>query len=281
MKWTTPIKASVGLFSLGVGGAVAAMAPNGDRDRRTRLRLFESTRFAHRGLHNEKEGIPENSLLAFRKAVEYGYGIELDVRLTADRIPVVFHDDTLLRVCGDSRSVEELTYDQLKSLRLFDTDEMIPLFQEVLDVVNGAVPLIIEIKAEYDVIDICKATMAKLYRYPGFYCVESFSPFVLKWFSIHEPNVLRGQLSMDFMASDCMVKKPKPIRFASKYLFGNVLSKPDFIAYDFHCAESLPLKISRKVYEAKTAAWTVRSEEELTYADGYFDIIIFENFLPK
>ena len=104
--------------------------------------------YAHRGLHNLNEGVPENSMKAFRLAVEKGYGIELDVQLSADGIPVVFHDNTLARMCGVNRRVRELTLAELKALSLGGTKEQIPTFQEFLEMVDGRVPLIVEIKME-------------------------------------------------------------------------------------------------------------------------------------
>lgn len=267
-------------LALLAGGALYGMAPNSDRTRRQRLRPFEAVAIAHRGLHDNASDAPENTLPAFRKAVDAGYGIELDVRLTRDGIPVVFHDEDLKRAVGAEEKVEDLTYDELKKFRLFSSEETIPRFEDVLNLIGGKVPLIVEIKAEYDVFEICNKVMRKLYCYPGIYCIESFSPFVLKWFKDHEPNVLRGQLSLDFFDPQLEKKKPWFVKFTAKNLMGNVFSRPDFISYDFHCARNLPLTLSRKLFEAKTAAWTVRSEEDLAFADQFFDIIIFEGFKP-
>ena len=268
-------------LALLVGGALYTMAPNSDRERRQRLRPFESVAIAHRGLHDNRSDAPENSMLAFRKAVDAGYGIELDVRLTRDGIPVVFHDENLKRTSGLDKEIGELTYDELKKVKLFSSQETIPLFEDVLELIGGKVPLIVEIKAEYDIFEICERVMRKLYCYPGIYCIESFSPFVLKWFKDHEPFLLRGQLSLDFFDPQWKQEKPWPVKFTAKNLMGNIFSRPDFVSYDFHCARNLPLTVSRKVFEAKTAAWTVRSEEDLALADQYFDIIIFEGFEPN
>lgn len=269
------------MLALTVGGALYAMAPNADRNRRQRLRPFESVAIAHRGLHDNVSLVPENSMAAFQKAIDAGYGIELDVRLTRDGIPVVFHDEDLNRAFGTTKRISDLTYEELKRVPLFQSKETVPLFEDVLSLIDGQVPLIIEIKAEYDVFEICNKVMRKLYGYPGIYCIESFSPFVLKWFKDHEPYVLRGQLSLDFFDPQWEQKKPWSIKFAAKNLMGNVFSRPDFISYEFSCAQNLPLTISRKIFEAKTAAWTVRSVEDLAFAEKYFDIIIFEGFKPE
>ncbi len=272
---------AVSTLTLLAGSALYTMAPNSDRSRRQRLRPFESIAIAHRGLHDNTSDAPENSMAAFKKAVDAGYGIELDVRLTRDGIPVVFHDEDLKRASGGIEKISDLTYEQLKKYKLFSSQETIPLFEDILTMIDGKVPLIIEIKAEYDVFEICDKVMRKLYCYPGDYCIESFSPFVLKWFRDHEPYVLRGQLSLDFFDPQWEQKKPWLIQFTAKNLMGNVFSRPDFISYDFRCAHNLPLTVSRKLFEAKTAAWTVRSQEDLDFADQYFNIIIFEGFEPK
>ena len=104
--------------------------------------------YAHRGLHDLEAGVPENSMKAFRLAIEKGFGMEMDVQLSKDGIPVVFHDATLTRMCGVEKRVNELTLAELKQLSLAWTQERIPTFQEFLTLVNGQVPLIIEIKMD-------------------------------------------------------------------------------------------------------------------------------------
>lgn len=261
-------------------GVLYSMAPNRDRSRKRRLKPFENTYIAHRGLFDNNTECPENSMKAFLNAIEHGYGIELDVRLTKDGLPVVFHDDDLYRVCGIRKKVSDMNYSELRSYYLFSSEEKIPLFKDVLSMIDGKVPLIIEIKAEYDVFDICNKVMRMLYCYPGYFCIESFSPFVLKWFKDHEPNVLRGQLSMDFFDESKGIIKPWPVKFTAKNLIGNIFSRPDFVSYEFIGANSIPMLIHRKLYEGKSAAWTIRSQEELEYAKKYFDIIIFDGFIP-
>ena len=119
------------------------------RIRRADSSPFLGTFFAHRGLHDNNHQIPENSLAAFQRAVDAGYGIELDVQLSADRTPVVFHDATLGRMCGINRRVNELTFAELRQLSLVNTKEHIPSFQEALALVNGKVPLLVELKMEH------------------------------------------------------------------------------------------------------------------------------------
>ncbi len=277
MKLKTALK--FGMLGI-AGGAAYATAPNRETARKARLRPYEIARIAHRGYHRNDGDAPENSLPAFERAVALGFGVELDVRLTKDGVAVVFHDETLERVCGVPGHIEDFTYNELKAFTLFSSAEHIPTFAEALALINGKAPLMIEIKAEYDVFDICKAVMKEFYRYPGEYCIQSFSPFVLKWFKDHEPHVLRGQLSMDFFDPEHGVDKPWPVKFVSTNLLANRIGEPDFISYEFHCGEKLPLKLFRKLHDGKTAGWTIRSQEDLAFADQYFDIIIFDSFLP-
>lgn len=275
-------KTMVALFGgLLCGGALGLMAPNGDRSRLAQLQPFEEVPIAHRGLFDNESDHPENSSKAFSLAMQHGFGIELDVRLTKDGVPVVFHDDNLFRICGVRKKAEDCTDEELREYRLFSSEEAIPRLADVLRQINGAVPLVIEIKAEYEVDRICEAVMALLSSYPGVYCIESFSPFVLKWFREKEPQILRGQLSMDFMNPKNETGKPWLVKFAAKNLMGNVFSRPDFISYEFSDAENFAMTVNRKAFAGKSAAWTIRSEDELCYAKKYFDMIIFEGFIPE
>ena len=262
-------------------GYLYSIAPNKDRSRRKRLLPFEVVKIAHRGLFDNQCEYPENSLASFKRAMDYGFGIELDVRLTKDGVPVVFHDEDLERVCGVKKKIAECTYDEISSYTLFHSKEHIPRLNRVLELVNGKVPLIIEIKAEYDVLEICRKTMYQLYQYPGYYCIESFSPFVLSWFEKHEPNVLRGQLAMDFFKEEAQINKPFVVKFAAKNLMTNFISHPDFISYDLDGTDSIPMILERKFHEAKTAAWGIHCEEDMKIAEEFFDIIIFDGFIPK
>ena len=265
---------------LGGASALYCMAPNKDQTRDKRLRPFEDHYIAHRGLFDNNTDRPENSKKAFLSAIEMGFGIELDVRLTKDGLPVVFHDDDLYRVCGIHKTVSESNYSELLKYRLFSSDEIIPLFEDVLRLVDGKVPLVIEIKAEYDVAEICEKVMKLLYCYPGHYCIESFSPFVLKWFKDNEPFVLRGQLSMDFFDESKQISKPWFVKFTAKNLMGNVFSRPDFVSYELNGTKSVPMHVHRDIYHGKSAVWTIRNQKDFDYAKKYFDIILFDGFIP-
>lgn len=234
--------------------------------------------YAHRGLHDNKTDAPENSMPAFRKAVEAGYGIELDVQLTRDRIPVVFHDETLERVCGVSGNVRDYTYEELQAFTLCTSSERIPQFADVLKLVDGKVPLIVEIKIHENAAVVCAAADALLRDYKGAYCMESFHPFAVRWYRQNRPDIVRGQLSSNFS------KPEKREPFDQKlvhYLLTNVLCRPDFIAYNHQSKYNLSRLIIKALFRPLNVAWTIRSQEELDLSIKDFDLFIFEGFVPK
>ncbi len=221
---------------------------------------------------------PENSMAAFRAAAASGYGIEMDVQLTKDKIPVVFHDFTLERVCNVSGKVCDRTWEELKTLRLNGTDEGIPLFEEVLALVAGRVPLLIEYKVELFNTSVCRICEKLLSAYPGLYCIESFNPLVLRWYRKNRPHVVRGQLSAKFRE----VSSPFYYFYLSPlhHLLFNFLTKPDFIAYDYTCARALSRRICKNLYRTLSVAWTIRSREDMEQLKTQFDLFIFEGFCP-
>ena len=243
---------------------------------------FEETYIAHRGLFdNGKPGVPENSIPAFEKAVEAGYGIELDVQTTSDGRLVVFHDETLSRMCGVDKKLYECTYDELKGYHLANTKEKIPLFDEVLKVIDGKVPLVVEIKSEGNWRLTTRLTAERLDAYVGvsLYCIESFHPLVVKWFKDNRPDVLRGQLSTNFFRSK--MKRAWYEKIILTNLLLNFLAKPDFIAYNYRYKNQPSFWLCRVLFNVVSAAWTVRSEKVLKKVCRVFDVIIFDSFLPQ
>ena len=233
--------------------------------------------YAHRGLWNQR--IPENSLSAFEYAARMGVGIELDIQPTRDGRIVVFHDSDLLRMCGDRRRVRELTLKELRELRLKDTNERIPTLSEVLRVVRGRVPLLIEIKGDRPVDAFCRRTVELLDGYNGAFSVESFSPFILGWFKKYRPSYARGQLVTHLKAYTDTQSILASLLLSNMLL--NLISRPDFIAIS-NKSKKIPASIvCSKAFNTPVFIWTVRSENERTQLRrlGYFTI--FENFLPK
>lgn len=240
--------------------------------------LFKKRYFAHRGLHDNASDAPENSMAAFRKAVEAGLGMELDVQVTKDGVPVVFHDFKLERICGAPGKIADSTYEELQAYTLCDSKERIPRFSELLEMVDGQVPLIVEIKAETANVSCCGIIDSLLRAYRGPYCIESFNPMVLWWFRINHGKVVRGQLSSNFRREGVYWNI---LYFAMTHLLFNFLTKPDFIAYNHKFSEEPGRRICRHLYRHPAAAWTVRSEQDLEALRGEYDVFIFDSFLPR
>jgi glycerophosphoryl diester phosphodiesterase len=235
---------------------------------------FLGRNFAHRGLYGEDQNPPENSLAAFSKAVSLGYGVELDLRLSLDGQLAVIHDDELSRMTGAEGRVSETEYDELKKLTLADSDEKIPLFGEVLALLNGRVPIIIELKRGSYGKEICRRLVQELEGYSGPVCVESFDPMIVAWFKNNAPKLLRGQL----------VKSAKQFRGAGVNTVAaaaisrgltNFLSRPQFIAHSMGKRTWL-MKLSRSL-GAMRVAYTARDES----AEKRNDAVIFEHFRPR
>ena len=239
------------------------------------LQQFRGWNYAHRGLHNAER--PENSMAAFRAALEHGYGIELDVHLMKDGQLAILHDSSLKRVAGADITIEELTADDLVNYTLGDTQEHIPLFSQVLELYQGKAPLIVELKtADKNIRPLCEATCALLDSYDGLYCMESFDPRVTHWLRKNRPDIVRGQLSENWMKS--AVKLPWILKFIMTYHISNVYTRPDFIAYKYCDRKAFGTDLCRKLWKIQGVTWTLQSKEEYDVAvlEGW--IPIFENF---
>lgn len=235
--------------------------------------------YAHRGLHQSRKNSPENSMAAFLLAVEHQYGIELDVQLSKDKVPVVFHDYSLERVCGLDKKVCELTFLELQQLTLHKSKEQIPTFQSVLDMVHGQVPLIVEFKASDHDVAVCDVAAPMLDQYKGLYCVESFNPLVLLWYKKNRPSIMRGQLSSNLIKDK---EDGNPFRyFILQNLLLNFITKPDFISYNYIHRYMLSFVLCRRLYKAPTFAWTIKSQEGLEESRKSFDFFIFDHFIPQ
>ena len=241
---------------------------------------FTGVLYAHRGLHDNASEAPENSMEAFQKAVDAGFGIELDVQLSADKIPVVFHDFSLKRACGVEGKVADYTYEELQQFTLFDSEQRIPQFCDVLKAVDGRVPLIIEYKIPGGLTEVCPAADKLLQDYKGTYCIESFNPLGLLWYRQNRKEIMRGQLLDNFLKSGEKEFSPL-LYFVLHHMLFNFLTKPDFIAYNHNRYKDLSRRLCRYLYRCPAVAWTIRSGEELTNRKKDFDLFIFDSFLPE
>lgn len=230
--------------------------------------------YAHRGLHDGNHAVIENSLRAFALAVEHGYGMELDLQTTRDGKVVIHHDLNTRRVCGIAAEIEQTDYADLPPL-LDGTP--LPLFEDLLKLVNGKMPLIVELKHHSQYLRTLQSALAMLKDYQGDYCLESFHPVIVQYLKKHAPAILRGQLSSGRLGSEI---KPQTA-FLLKHLLLNVLSRPHFIAYDFYHDRTPSLWLNRLLFKPLFVAWTVKSQAALDAALKRYDAVIFEGFTPK
>ncbi|MBR3293213.1 MAG: glycerophosphodiester phosphodiesterase [Oscillospiraceae bacterium] len=261
----------LGFSAAAIGIPLFLLAPG--RSTRRQRAPFAGQNFAHRGLHSRDKRIPENSLPAFARAAREGYGMELDVQLTRDGKVVVFHDDTLDRVCGVPGRVENFTLAELRQLRLCGTENTIPLFSEVLNTVRGRTPLIVELKTGRRNRELCEKTYALLSDYRGEVCIESFNPFIVGWFRFHARDLLRGQLASPTEGSDGSVG---PLRaFLLQRCLMNFIGRPQFIAYKIG-PRPLAVRIS-ELLGAMRVGWTSHEPRN----EKGRDAVIFEFYRPK
>ena len=236
-------------------------------------------RYAHRGYH-DKPAIPENSMPAFRRAIEHGWGAELDVHLLRDGTLAVFHDSDLKRCANVEGQIEDLDLEGLRKLRLEGTDEQVPLFDDVLALFEGKQPLIIELKtAKGNHRALAEAVCRRLDSYQGDFCIESFDPFAVADVRKLRPEICRGQLSMNFEKDKAGLPWYK--RFIAGTLLLNFLTVPDFIAYKFEDRKSYCLRSTVRVWGAQEVNWTIRKKEDLLACEAAGGIPIFECFDPE
>lgn len=226
---------------------------------------------AHRGLHTGDDRRPENSMAAFRAAVDDGYPVELDVHLSADGIPVVFHDANLERLTGDTRDIGEVTAEELSRLALLGTDETVPSLGDVFGLIEGRVPVLIEIKQRGEAGALEQAVIDVLAGYRGEVAVQSFNPYSLRYLRNHAPNLPRGQLSGSFTGEDL----PTWQVFALRNLLMNWASQPAFIAYELEALPSAATTL-QQARGRPLIAWTVSDPTGYEAAQLRADGIIFD-----
>ena len=244
------------------------------------MEKYKSVKYAHRGLHGDfGDGFAaENSLTAFDRAASLGFGIELDIRLAADGELVVFHDATLDRVTGVSGKVIDKTSAELGRLSLLGTADVVPTFKELLDLIDGRVPLLVEIK-EDSINGVAAEKAAEvLAEYKGDYIIESFNPMALGVIRKKLPSAMRGFLSdkhTERKETSSLIH-----RITQRFLL-NFIARPHFIAMRKTRSGMFPLPFVRAVFGIPTIAWTVRSpEEEREAYENKFDGVIFEKYIP-
>ena len=241
------------------------------------LHTLQNWYYAHRGLHGS--GCPENSMAAFRKALESGYGIELDVHLLADGNLAVMHDSLLKRTTGLDGKIEDLRIDDLKRCFLEGTEQTIPEFSEVLKLFDGRAPLIIELKVTgSNHARLCQAVCQMMDGYKGAYCLESFDPRCIYWLKKNRPHIIRGQLTENYFKS--MGKLNPVLKFLLTHQMLNWLTLPDFVAYRYADYKTFSNWLVRCVWGVQGITWTLRSKFDFDEAINSNWIPIFENFKP-
>lgn len=236
------------------------------RSRPARLAELFAKPFAHRGLHGHD--IVENSRAAFRAAITAGHGIELDVQASANGAAIVFHDYDLARLAGAPGRLAELGAANICAHELTGTDETLPALPEILALIAGRTPLLIELKSPgWRVGPLCQAVKAALDTYVGPVAVMSFNPLIPGWFAAHAPEVLRGLV---------VTEEGRPSRRRMRRSASLLWSRADFLAYDIRDLPSAFVDGAR-ARGLKIGTWTVRTEAQRTTAAAHADQIIYED----
>ena len=234
--------------------------------------------YTHRGYHDGNVAIPENSLSSFVAAIDAGYGIELDVQLSSDKVPMVFHDADLDRICGVEGKIWDYTCAELQQMKLFETQETIPTLAEALALIDGQVPILVEYKMDKVDTDVCAYSHELLKDYDGAYAIQSFHPFALFWYRQNANDVPRGILARNFIRDNKEKgEKSDIIDFLTTNLMLNVIGYPDFIAYAWQDADYFALNLTR-LMGAPTSTWTLKEPAQYEAVKGEFDLYTFEGF---
>ena len=226
---------------------------------------------AHRGLF-DREKIPENSMLAFDKALEKGYSIEVDVNMTQDGYIVVFHDNSLKRMTGIKNDITTMTLSEIKKFKLLGTENKIPTFEDVLLQVSGKVPIVIEVKPNSKYKELMEKLINLLEKYNGKYSIQSFDPRIVYWLKKNMPQISRGQIS----SKNIREVKSRILKILLGKMVFNVITKPNFISYQY-------LSINEKFYKKQknkgreVIAWTLKNKEDYEKIRDYCDMVVFEN----
>jgi len=234
---------------------------------------------AHRGLHGG--GVIENTLAAAKAAVDAGYAIEVDLQLTSDNEIVVFHDDTLDRLTDAKGPLAERTLAELKGFAIGGTREHIPALQELLDLVAGRTPLVLELKSDWNGDErLARRTAEVLVGYSGPVAVMSFDPRILVTLQKHAPGLPRGIVAERYYDDP----EWSPATRQQKFYLGNLLhitrTKPHFVAYSVNDLPAFAPLIARHFLGMKLLTWTVRSNEQRKTARRWANQMIFEGFRP-
>lgn len=232
------------------------------------LKFLKDSLIAHRGVHIDA---PENTINAFKEAVKKKYIIEFDVHLLKDNTVVVFHDDNLKRMTGQNKKLKDCTYEEIKDLQLLDSNDYIPTLKEVLKIINGKVPIIVELKSDRKVGLLEKELVKQLDKYKGKFCVKSFNPLSIRWFRKNKPDYIRGLLVNN--------KKKSLISAICRSNISLIITRPDFISCNYKLHNNK--KILRYMKKHPVIAWTIKNEEQLLKNKNNFYNLIVDFYEEK
>jgi len=238
---------------------------------------------AHRGLHDEARGIIENTAPAFTAAIAKGYGIECDLRPAADGTPMVFHDLELERLIDAPRRISDYTPQALRSLTYRGTGESILPFSDFLDLASGRVPLLVEIKSEWDEPDpvFLKAIVRRAAAYRGPLALMSFDPAVMAAVRSLNPAIPRGIVAGIYDGPGWWLDRLDATRaFRLSHLLESGPAEPDFYSYHVKALPTPVTRFVREVLKIPLFTWTVRTAAERAVAGDWADVMTFEGFEP-
>lgn len=226
---------------------------------------------AHRGLHDE--AVPENSMEAFAAAIEAGCAIEIDVQLTKDKVPVVFHDDVMTRLAGLKKRVTRVTFADLQKRSILGTEHNIPTFQEFLDFVGGRVPVLVEIKKNRGSKGIERIVVDMLKEYGGVFAIQSFNPIAIRNVRKIDPDIYCGLLSSRLSEMKMFFLNKQAVKNARLFF----IAKPDFVSFEINSFPNKRVKKFREKMQLPVIGWTIKTRGDIESALQYCDGIIFEN----
>lgn len=238
---------------------------------------------AHRGLHDRNAGVLENTGPAFVAAIEGGYGIECDLQPASDGTPMVFHDRALKRLIDTEGLIDDRTPAELSKLRYRGQDTPILTYAGFLELVGGRVPLVVEIKSDFDApkAGFLEAIAALTMAYKGPVCLKSFDPAVMARCKALAPQIPRGIIATDYTVHNWWPNKIDAARAISlTYLLESREAEPSFFSYHVRALPTPVTRFTREGLGLPLFTWTVRNERERAIAAKWADAAVFEGYRP-
>jgi glycerophosphoryl diester phosphodiesterase len=238
---------------------------------------------AHRGLHDRNAGVLENTGPAFLAAIEGGYGIECDLQPASDGTPMVFHDRALKRLIDSEGLIDERTPVELAKLRYRGQDTPILTYAGFLEMVGGRVPLVVEIKSDFDEpkAGFLEAIASLTTAYKGPICLKSFDPAVMARCKALAPQIARGIIATDYTVHNWWPNKIDAARAISlTYLLESREAEPSFFSYHVRALPTPVTRFTREALGLPLFTWTVRNERERAIAAKWADAAVFEGYRP-